>query len=133
MQIDKFGCMLEESFGHRDERFNCALKDYENNGDPCKNSKEYYEGIEFPEGQVKNVHPWLDGIQLEWEHGKLQSVSFTLNRKVSPEQITQIFSLPEKESLPVNIIDTSVQDCSRAGTCLLLIGFDHMGAGDVAC
>ena len=78
MSVGAFGCYLEKSLGHRDPRFNCALKHYQNKGDPCKNTEAYYEGPDFPVSLALHVHPLATDVKLDWEHGELQSVTITL-------------------------------------------------------
>jgi len=65
----EFGCFLDREFEHKDPHFNCELKNYKHKGDPCKNTKAYYEGPEFPATNVKDVDPSIANIFLEWEHG----------------------------------------------------------------
>jgi uncharacterized protein YecT (DUF1311 family) len=127
MMPDEFGCMMEEMFGHRDERFNCSLKDYENEGDPCVNYEAYYEGPEFPESLVKKIHPRLKGIGLSWEGGMLQSVWFMFENKPTEEQLFADFGI-DPENLPENIYRVDAEEGS-----LMIEGFLHMGAGDVDC
>ena len=127
MPVDEFGCMMEKTFGHRDERFNCSLKDYKNHGDPCDNTDEYYEGPEFPENLVRKVHPWIKTINLSWEGGRLQDVWFIFDKKYTEEQILSEFKI-NPDSLPDNINNINVQEGS-----LSLEAFMHMGAGDVDC
>ena len=50
MTSPTFGCYVETAFGYRDKRFNCALKQYRNTGDACKNTKAYYEAWRSPTG-----------------------------------------------------------------------------------
>lgn len=120
----EFGCFLEKSFGQKDEKFNCELKSYKNSGDPCKNTKEYYEGPTFPREKVGKVNRRIEDIQLSWEHGELQSVSVVMKKKYPAKELKNIFKLPEA---------ASIQDCSLKATCIVLTGFDHMGAGDANC
>jgi len=127
MGVDAFGCMMEKRFGHRDERFNCSLIGYENKGDPCNNTGEYYEGFSFPDHLVKKVHPQLSGISLSWEHGDLQMIIFSFDGEFKKEQVLNTFGLSQ-ENPPDNIYIVNAEDNS-----LVLIGFEHMGAGDVDC
>lgn len=133
MPVERFGCMVEKSLGYRDKKFNCDLKNYENHGDPCQNTGEYYEGITLPVSEYQKINPHLINIQLNWEHGKLQSVMFAFDRKFSPAELTKIFHLPAQDSLPANITYMDIQDCTLHNTCLLLQAFDHIGAGDADC
>jgi hypothetical protein len=131
---DKFGCFLEKTFKHKDKKFNCGLKGYINRGDPCKNTDAYYEGPKFPEDQVRNVHPLIQEITLDWEHGVLQGLSFTLNKKLSTQDVRKQLNLPLAENFPrENVMSVSIQQCSDKLTCVVIQGFSHMGAGDADC
>ena len=127
MPADAFGCMLEKTFAHRDKRFNCSLTDYVNHGDPCGDSKEYYEGPEFPQNLVKQVHPWIESIQLDWEGGMLQHVLFSFDQEHPKEQILSEFGI-NLDALPENIESIDVDEKS-----ISITGFMHVGAGDVDC
>jgi len=127
MPVNEFGCMMEKTFGYRDERFNCSLKNYVNNGGPCENTDEYYEGPEFPENLVKKVHPWMKTIQLSWEGGTLQSTLFTFDGEFTEEQILNEFGI-NPEALPDNINWVNAENST-----LSIEGFMHMGAGDGGC
>ena len=158
MSSQDFGCYLEKTFGYRDKHFNCSLKHYENKGDPCKNTDAYYEGPAFPNSLAAKVHPLATYVELEWEHGDLQRVTVTLKGRWNESSVRKAFQLPRSEAIelsdaelrgsPTNLMDTSVQyprdaidesigskpsDASRGETAVMLIGFDHLGAGDVAC
>jgi hypothetical protein len=51
----------------------------------------------------------------------------TLKGKFSESDVLKAFDLTDDRRRPPNIMSVSVQDCSLVGTCLLLIGFDHIG------
>jgi hypothetical protein len=127
-----FGCFIEKAFGSKDRRFNCALKRYRNRGDPCKNTKAYHEGPVFPPGKAAEVHPLAREIRLVWEHGDLQEVQVTLGKRLGEDEVRKAFRLP-KDRLPAQLTRISIQQCSKLATCILLEGFDHMGAGEVDC
>ncbi|MDR2583349.1 MAG: fibrobacter succinogenes major paralogous domain-containing protein [Fibromonadaceae bacterium] len=134
MPADKFGCMMEKTFGYKDERFNCSLKGYENKGGPCENTDEYYEGPAFPSSLIKKVHPWLSGISLSWEHGGLQGIVFWFDRELTEEQVLKSFGFTSKENHPGNIMSLDAENGSNPnGSFLQLQGFDHNGAADVGC
>lgn len=145
MPAADFGCFMEKTLGHRDARFNCALKGYRNRGDICKTPDAYYEGPEFPDNLAARVHPLATHVELRWEHGNLQAVSITLKGTWSEAQVRQAFKLPraaasklsiaeqKKHAWPENIMDTDVQAPSPGQTDVTLTGFDHMGAADVGC
>ena len=102
-------------------------------GDPCVNTREYYQGPEFPKALAARIHPLATDVRLDFEHGDLRTVAVTLKGKFSESDVLKAFDLADDRGRPPNIMSVSVQDCSLVGTCLLLIGFDHMGAGDVDC
>lgn len=124
-----FGCLLEKTFGHRDPRFNCGLKSVET-GDPCTDTDNYYAGPKFPPALAARIHPLASTVSLEFEHGKMQAVTVTLTGKFSEGDVRRAFGLSDDRGSPGNILSVSVQDCSLVSTCLLLTGFDHMGAGE---
>ncbi|MGF6110324.1 hypothetical protein [Pseudomonas frederiksbergensis] len=144
MSSSAFGCYMEKTLGHRDKRFNCALKGYENQGDPCTNAAAYEEGPDFPAHLAARVHPLATQVQMSWEHGELQQVTIVLKGTLDEVAVRNAFKLPRTEAyllseaeqgaLPENIMDARVQgDPSNGLTSLMLTGFDHMGAGDVDC
>lgn len=147
MRADKFGCMLERVFNHHDPKFNCSLSGYKNDGDPCTNTAEYYSGPAFPSPKVASVDPLLANLSLEWEHGDLQAVSLTFKGEPSVSEIAKRYGLPalqkgtdgytlaegnDIDRFP-NIESIAIQACQEGRNCLLIEGFDHMGAGDVDC
>ena len=119
-----FGCFLQKSFGHKDKKFNCALKKYKNKGDPCRRLKEYAEGPAFPNEKAGEVDPRIESIDLGWEHGDLQAVNITLKDKFAEKELRESFELPAS---------ASVQDCGQKHSCIVLQNFDHMGASDTDC
>ena len=127
MRVDVFGCMMEKTFGYRHERFNCSLRNYVNNGDPCFNTGEYNEGPQFPENLTEKVHPWMKEIFLNWEGGVLQTVVFLFDKPRSEEQILKEFGI-DPDNLPDNIFEVSAYERS-----LTIIGFEHFGAGEIDC
>lgn len=128
-----FGCFLEKTFGARDPRFNCALGAYENHGDPCHDTAAYYEGPAFPAGKAGAVHPLAREIRLAWEHGDLQAVHLTLRGRLTEEEALRALRLPPAGRLLPHVSRISVQACAKEATCVLVEGFDHMGAGEVEC
>jgi hypothetical protein len=131
MSVGAFGCYLQKDLGYRDARFNCGLKNYRNTGDPCKNTRAYYEGPKFPVSLVSRVHPLATDVELAWEHGELQSVSITLKGTWNEAEVRRAFKLPRAPS--ENLMDVSVQYPMHGSTAVILIGFEHIGAGDVDC
>jgi uncharacterized protein (TIGR02145 family) len=114
MSVDKFGCMMEETFGYRHEIFNCSLEGYESNPDPC--SKEFHDGFPFPDNLVKKVHPLLSKIDLHWQQGKLQKIYFyfDLFDRLTYEEKLKAFGLWNKQP---NIMSMDVID--DTGTLIL--------------
>lgn len=136
MKVDEFGCYLEKHFGFKDEKFNCSLRGYVNTGDPCHETEAYYEGPSFPPSKAKEINSVVEAVDLSWEHGELQSVSLQFVSKIPEEELKRIFALPPEFNYPPlykNIMDISIQDCSKTGNCLIVQGFDHLGAGDAEC
>jgi hypothetical protein len=134
--VADFGCMLERTFGRRDARLNCSLTHYANSGDPCINTKGYYEGPDFPKEQLaKAIHPLARLVSVDYEHGQVRSVFISLDGKFDEDDVLKAFSIPPPGPLrPLNIIQVNLGDhCGPAATCVLVTGFDHMGAGDVDC
>jgi hypothetical protein len=131
--VTEFGCFLEKVFGTRDPCFNCSLKGYVNRGDPCRNTRAYHEGPAFPRAQASKVHPLVSEIHLAWEHGDLQEVQVTLTRRLSEPEARKAFALPQGGKLPAYVTLISIQQCSNRATCILVQGFDHIGAGEVDC
>jgi hypothetical protein len=61
-------------------------------------------------------------------------VSLVLKKTVSDAEVRRVFKLPAAENRPQeNVMNISIQQCGKDATCLLLQGFDHMGAGDADC
>jgi len=81
----------------RTGRFNCTLKGYVNRGDPCKNTKAYYEGPVFPAGKAGEVNP-LRGRSPGLEHGDLQEVQVTLVKRLGEEEVRKAFKLPASKT-----------------------------------
>lgn len=135
MSVSDFGCYMEKTFGYRDKRFNCALKGYKNQGDPCKNTDAYYEGPAFPKALLAKVHPLATDIDLSWEHGELQAIGITLKGEFTERETRQAFKLPASETTPgpENVMSTDIQGRHTGSTIISIQGFDHMGAGDVEC
>jgi hypothetical protein len=157
MSSKDFGCYLEKTFGHRDKRFNCSLKRYENKGDVCNPTDAYYEGPAFPDRLAAKVHPLATKVDLDWEHGDLRSATVTLKGTWNEAEVRRSFHLPRKQAstltetdvraFPENLMDASVRyplssddslgrrasNPSRGVTSVDLTGFEHMGAADMEC
>jgi hypothetical protein len=79
------------------------------------------------------VHPLVSEIHLAWEHGDLQEVQVTLTRRLSEPEARKALALPQGRKLPAHVTLISIQQCSKKATCILVQGFDHIGAGEVDC
>ena len=148
MSSGELGCYLEQTLGHRDPRFNCALSHYQAPSDPCHDAERYDEGPAFPARLASRIHPLATDIELTWEHGQLQQLTLTLKGTPDAAKVRQAFGLPDAEeagtpghSLPENIMSAHVEsspptlpgDASQGSTLITLTGFEHLGAGDVEC
>lgn len=134
MDVDEFGCYLENHLNYKDEKYNCSSKMFEITGDPCQNEKLYYQGPQIPLKVSKRFFPHIQNLRLNWEHGKLQSISITLKNNFSKQNIEDLFSLPSQSQFPrKNVMAIDVTDCSKQNTCLQIIGFEHIGAGEAGC
>ncbi len=147
LRADRFGCMLQRRFGHRDPKFNCDLKGYQPQGDPCHDTRHYYEGPAFPDAAIPAVDPRLEAVELHWEHGELQAATLTFRGKIPVDDLVHRFGLPTLRRTPGdrvladvaypkghdNLSHLSIERCGRGVTCLDLEGFEHQGAGDVDC
>lgn len=137
----ELGCVFEETIGYRDAKFNCDYGEYVNNGDPCVNTDEYYEGFNLPESVTKNICPVISSIKLAFEHGELRSIFVQFNKELSTDEMLTYFALPKSESeLPENVMSITLPDGANfyeAGntrfSSITLIAFEHIGAGEVDC
>jgi hypothetical protein len=139
----EIGCMFQTEYGYRDSVFNCDYKNYANHGDPCKNDKEYYEGIELPDSIAQKVNPVISQLLMDFEHGNLQQLVVSLRDSMEVSKAKELFQLPSaNEPLPDNVISVDYgQDMvspdkpvsSNYTKAIVLIGFEHMGSGDVDC
>ncbi len=139
----EIGCILQSEFNYRDSVFNCDYKNYVNKGDPCKNTTEYYEGIQVPANLIKKIDPSIKEIHLDFEHGSLREISITFDDSLHKDKIREIFNLPSQGSqLPDNVMNIDYGENTYSNDkpinpnytrWLIITGFDHMGAGDVPC
>ena len=131
MAIEKFGCYIEREFGVKPKKFNCDIKGYTPQKDVCADEKAYYEGLEFPEERVKVVSNSLKDIQIIFEHGNIQQVSFEFPLDVKkPDAIN---ALKISRPLPKNIIKATYEKCSNTSNCLKLVGFEHLSREQANC
>lgn len=141
--VAEIGCIIETEFGYRDPVFNCSKKNYVNKGDPCKNTDAYYEGLVFPQWLGSKIHAAIKDIRFDFEGGRLREIAITFMDSLAKEKIREWFKLPtEGVALPENILSISYGEnvfsndrpVNPAYTRWLnIIGFEHMGAGDVDC
>lgn len=139
----EISCMLESQLGYIDPVFKCGNKNYVNKGDPCKKTKEYYEGLQIPDNVAFHIYPLFKTITLAFEHGNLQDLSIEFNDSMTIDKIKELFNLPsERNKFPDNImyiwygenISASNKPTDPKYTrWLTIVGFDHLGAGDVDC
>ena len=134
MRAVDFGCLLQTRFGVRDPRWGCATPDTGPQGDPCGDTQAYYAGPVFPAAAAASLGRGVVEVRLRWEHRALQSVDLVLEGEVSEAEARRRLDLPPAGvPLPPNVQAITVQRCGRGRTCVDLVGFDHMGAGDVEC
>ena len=134
MRAVDFGCLLQTRYGLRDPRWNCARPDPGPEGDPCGDTRAYYDGPVFPPAAAREVGPGVLEVRLSWEHRDLQSVAVVLDGDFAePEARRRLGLPPPGTALPPNVQGITVQRCGTRRTCVDLVGFDHMGAGDVDC
>ena len=136
MKADELGCLFERELGSSDERFNCALKGYVIKRDPCSADGSYNEGPKLKETANTRIHPLVSDIDLNWEGGKLQALSITMKGSLTLDELKDALRLPEQLSYPKshpNITDISIQKCGEAKMCVVIQGFEHIGAADIEC
>ncbi|MFL5270712.1 MAG: hypothetical protein ACJ79E_01405 [Anaeromyxobacteraceae bacterium] len=88
-----FGCWMERTLGHRDDRFNCATRREVAEGDPCIDPDTYHDGPEFPPAGAPRLHPLLRRVDLSWEHGALQAATFTFAPEVRDADMARLLGL----------------------------------------
>lgn len=138
----EINCMLQSQLHYQDRRFKCGTN-YVNKGDPCKKTKEYYEGIQIPDSLAVKIHPLFKSISLSFEHGDLQLLIIEFKDSMSIGRIKSMFALPaEQIDFPDNLIYIDYADGESAPfkthdekytNSLMIVGFEHLGAGDVDC
>lgn len=135
MKATDFGCMLEKRFGIRDPQFGCAADfDRMDWGDACLGAAgNYHVGPELPPSVAKSLPSPISAVQLEWEHGELQHLSVEFDRKVSEREVEALFGLRIDGPKPENLMSADLRDCAPGKSCLMLQGFEHMGAADLDC
>ncbi len=132
MSAVDFGCMMEKRFGHKDKRYHCGSAPPPD-ANPCTDPGGWGAGPAFPADKASAVGADVDSVSLDWEHGDLQAVNVTLNKGVPLARARGALGLPDDAHKPSNVQSVSVQQCSRDQVCVILEGFEHMGAGDLDC
>ena len=134
MRAVDFGRLLQTRFGVRDPRWSCARPDPGPEGDPCGNTRAYYDGPAFPRAAAGAVAPGVLEITLSWEHRNLLAAALVLDGDLPEAEARRRLGLPAPGvPLPPNVQAITVQRCGANRTCVDLVGFDHMGAGEVEC
>lgn len=141
--VEKFTCTLAKDYGYEDPKFKCGKKPSKK---PDPRNESWYEGPVFPKDKVKGIHSLLSDLEIEWEHGDIRTLTFTFERELSVQTVQRMFNLPRtKEDWKTyydNIYDINygnlTEDQLRTKDLdllfvksLTLIGFEHMGAGDI--
>lgn len=129
MNAKDLGCSLLAQYGPRADLPACTEARHPQ-GDPCVNFDAWYAGPQFPDGFAPDIHPNVRRVRLNWEHGHVQSVTLLLDDVYSHSSALALFATPK---LPDNVMATNVQRCMKDATCLMIYGFDHMGAGEADC
>jgi hypothetical protein len=88
-----FGCWMERTLGHRDERFDCAARREVADADACSDPDAYYDGPEFPPALAPRLHPLLRRVDLAWEHGALQAATFAFAPEVRDADMARLLGL----------------------------------------
>jgi hypothetical protein len=137
----QLGCFFELTIGYRDSRFNCEIGEYQNHGDPCVKTEEYYDGFNLPESVVKEMCPVISSMTMDFEHGELRSIYIEFTRELSVDEISSYFNIPKSFiDKPQNLMSISLDDGvdffypgDKFSSSMTLVGFEHIGAGEVDC
>lgn len=127
-----FGCLLEKAGGAVAAAYRCGSSAAPP-GDACTDAGAvpYYAGPEFPEVLVGKIGgPSVESVVLEWEHADLRMVMLVYPAGTTRDAILARFPLEPRAE---NLLGAEVTQCSKNGLCLVLTGFEHMGAADVDC
>jgi hypothetical protein len=138
VRADRFGCFLETAFHHKDPRFHCEKKSKKGKkkqvrrADPCQ-ALAGDAGPAFPATKVREVHPLIKTLELQWERGEIQTVRVTLDRRMATDEVFSALELPPMpDPFHANVMDVTVEDCG-AVTCVVIQGFDRVGAEPPEC
>ncbi len=137
----QLGCFFEQTIGYRDSRFNCEIGEYQNHGDPCVKTEEYYDGFNLPESVVKEMSPVISSMTMDFEHGELRRIYIEFTRELSVDEISNYFNIPKSFiDKPLNLMSISLDDGvdyfnsgDKFSSSITLVGFEHIGAGEVDC
>jgi hypothetical protein len=133
MDLAEFGCWMETHLQHRDSVFNCALSGYVNDGDPCDNTAEYYRGVPMPENLPSRIHPLIKNLIVDFERGKVREITVLLSVPLSVNEIRSAFGMdPANPPSNVMVIDFYEDENGKSDQ-ISIIGFEHMGSGDIDC
>lgn len=136
MNAQTFGCVLERKTGYKDKDFNCTKQNRKPDwGSPCNPTESSYTGPQIPEYIASTLHPTIAEIQLDWDFGRIQSITIQFKKKISPQELKVIFPDLKQHApfLQSNLMNVSLQQCSKNTSCLVLQGFEHMGAAETDC
>jgi hypothetical protein len=122
--------MLERA-GHRDPTYHCTAPKPPP-GDPCHDTTAYYAGPAFPDALVPHIGFGVTRVELHWEHGDLRQVDFHFDPSIDEKAIAAAFDVPSIPHRHRNVMSVTLS-CGKKQPCLVVQGFDHMGAGDVEC
>lgn len=136
MNAQTYGCVLERKTGYTDKHFNCSKQSYKPDwGSPCNPTESSYTGPQLPEYIVSKLHPSITKVQIDWDFGRIQSVIIQFKKKISNQELEVIFPDLKQQApfLQSNLMDVSLQQCSKNASCLVLQGFEHIGATEADC
>lgn len=129
MNAQELGCSLSRQFYDRGDLPACVDTPYPQ-GDPCENIDSWYAGPQLPDGFAEQVHPNVKRVRLSWEHGHIQAVGLLMDDVYNEDAARVLFAV---DKLPPNVMAMSVQRCMTKASCIVITGFDHLGAGEVQC
>ncbi|MFL5322108.1 MAG: hypothetical protein ACJ790_20770 [Myxococcaceae bacterium] len=130
--ISELSCTLIDRYDLTDPNYQCGVQPAKV-GDPCKDTTSWYQGPKLPDSALPRIHPDAGAVHLQWEHGMLQSITVDMKRKLTEDEVLDWLSLPALDRAPSNVKKIALQDCTQFSTCVVITGFDHLGAGDVEC
>lgn len=97
---------MEKTFQHKDRKFNCTSKTPILEGDPCVHVDAYYaKGPAFPRKLLAKIDKDLDGIEIEWEHGDMISLSLDFKAPLSICEVVRRYALPTPTCYPAWVGD----------------------------